>query len=68
MVRIRYQGEGNSTVENVDGGHGGQEGAQEDDGIEAEGRSEAAVGSGERDDMEEAGAGGRGDRGEDKTK
>ena len=65
MVRIRDQDEGNSTVEafareNVEGGHGGQEGAQEDNGIEAEGRSEAAVGSGERDGMEQAGAGGQG--------
>ena len=67
MVRIRDQDEGNSTVEafpreNVEGGHGGQEGAQEDDGIEAEGRSEAAVGSKER--AEQAGAGGQEDPGE----
>ena len=56
MVRIRDQVEGDSVEafarEYVEGGHGGQEGAQEDNGIEAEeGRSEAAVGSEERDDM-----------------
>ena len=65
MVRIRDQDEGDSVEafarENVEGGYGGQEGAQEDDGIEAEGRSEAAVGSGKRDGMEQAGAGGQGD-------
>ena len=67
MVRIRYQDELNSTVENVEGGQGGQEGAQEDDGIEAEGRSEAAVGSVGRDDMERAGAGGQGVPGEERA-
>ena len=67
MVRIRYQCEGNLTVENVEGGHGGQEGAQEDDGIEAEGRNEAAVGNGENDGMEQAGAGGQGVPGEERA-
>ena len=66
MVRIRYQDKGNSNVEafareNVEGGHGGREGAQEDDGIEAEGRS------GERDDIEQAGAGGQGVPGEERA-
>ena len=73
MVRIRYQDKGNSSVEafareNVEGGHGGQDGAQEDDGIESdEGRSEAAVGSGERGGMEQAGAGGPGVPGDERA-
>ena len=71
MVRIRDQDEGDSVEafprEYVEGGHGGQEGAQEDDGIEAEGRSEEAVGSVGRDDMERAGAGGQEDPGEERA-
>ena len=67
MVRIRDQDEGDSVEafarENVEGGHGGQEG----DVIEAEGRSESAVGSGERYDMEQAGAGGQGVPGEERA-
>ena len=71
MVRIRDQDEGDSVEafarEYVEGGHGGQEGAQEDDGIEAEGRSEEAVGSGERGGMEQAGADGREDPGDERA-
>ena len=71
MVRIRDQDEGYSVEafprENVEGGHGGQEGAQEDDVIEAEGKSEEAVGSVGRDDVEQAGAGGQGVPGDERA-